>query len=119
MRTQWKRLDQIIAPRGADDRVRIFSGPADFRAPQNPRGRFAGAGDHPERARQFAIPRNKRMQAASPVTKLVTVISSPNHMNEPARRPAIRVVINGKKISRIVESHREWIPEAGRESFKL
>src|SRR4051812_45733770 len=52
-----KRLDQIIAPRCAHERIRVLRWPADPRTPKQARRRFAGPGDHAERAGKFAIPR--------------------------------------------------------------
>src|SRR5215213_3818435 len=59
------------------------------------------------------------MQSAAPIFKLVSIVPAADDVQQSARWPSIRIVINREKISRRIKRHRERVPKACRKPFDL
>ena len=80
---------------------------------------FAGAGGHREGAGQLAVPGLERMPPAAAIAKLIAVVTGGNDIDQPARRPAVGIVVNGEQSPLWIDAEPKGIPKAGGDPFEM
>ena len=119
MRLEAVLLDAMVAPRGDQQRAAVIFGQV-IRLVRDDAARcLAGAGDHPQRAGQLAVPGGERVQSLAAVAEAVTVVAAVDDVQQAAGRARVGIVVDGEQPPEHVERHVERVPEPGGDPLEL
>ena len=100
-------IDAMVAPGCGQHLAAIFGRQIVRLISHDARRRFAGRRGHRQRARQFAVPSDERMQTGAAIAEAVSIIAARHDVQQAARRPRIGIVIDRTSAGRSCRSKCE------------
>ena len=101
---QSKSVDTMVPPAAADQITDELLGESGTLVSEETAGSLARPGQHGQGSGNLTVPRGEGMQSLAAIAKSIAEIATANGVHQPARGPAVGIVIDGKQMTERIDA---------------